>query len=189
MKANDVKVGEVYQTKVGVRTVEVRIVRENAKGGFDATSVASGKPIRIKDAARLKAAKAGAADAADSQVADQADDAVDAPAPEVTVVTKKSKTPKQRTAKAPKGKKASKPTAEKAPGRMSCLDAAEAVLKANGGAMTCKAIVEEMKTEGLWTTDAPTPGATLSSAFLREMKKGAASRFAKTGRGLFALSA
>jgi hypothetical protein len=49
-------------------------------------------------------------------------------------------------------------------------------------------MVEAMKQRGLWSSDAPTPAATLSSAILREMKKGSASRFNKVGRGLFALN-
>ena len=54
--------------------------------------------------------------------------------------------------------------------------------------MPCKAMVEAMAAKGLWTTAAPTPAATLYSAILREMSKGAASRFTKTGRGHFDLN-
>jgi hypothetical protein len=69
---------------------------------------------------------------------------------------------------------------------MSCLDAAAAVLKASAAPMSCKAMVDAMREQKLWTSDAPTPAATLSSAILRELKKGSASRFKKTDRGLFA---
>lgn len=74
-----------------------------------------------------------------------------------------------------------------APAKLSCLDAAAQVLKGSEEPMTCKAMVEAMAERKLWASDAPTPAATLSSAILREMKKGAGSRFRKTGRGLFAL--
>ena len=78
-------------------------------------------------------------------------------------------------------------TPEKPP-RLSCLGAAAQVLRAQGEPMNCKAMVEVMAAKKLWTSDAPTPAATLSSAILREMKRGADSRFKKTGRGLFAFN-
>ncbi len=83
-------------------------------------------------------------------------------------------------------KEAMKPTTkEKADKKLSCLDAAAQVLKAKGEPMNCKAMVEAMAKQNLWTSDAPTPAATLSSAILREMKKGTASRFKKVDRGQF----
>ena len=86
--------------------------------------------------------------------------------------------------------KGGKPKAAKAPKekKMSCLDAAAQVLKEKGEPMQCKAMVEAMFAKKLWTTDAPTPAATLYSAILREMKKGKDSRFRKTDRGHFALN-
>jgi hypothetical protein len=92
--------------------------------------------------------------------------------------------------------KATKPAArkpavakdDKGRAKLSCLDAAAQILKATGEAMACKAMVDAMFAKKLWTTDAPTPAATLSSAILREMKKGKDSRFKKVGRGLFALN-
>jgi hypothetical protein len=54
--------------------------------------------------------------------------------------------------------------------------------------MKCKELIEAMAKGKLWSSDAPTPHATLSSAILREMKtKGADARFKKVGRGAFAL--
>src|SRR5688572_9436279 len=94
--------------------------------------------------------------------------------------TKKTTTKKRAT------KPAKAAAAEPKPKQLSCLDAAAQVLKAKGEPMTCAAMVEAMTTKKLWTTDAPTPAATLSSAILREVqKKGAEARFKKTGRGLF----
>jgi hypothetical protein len=73
---------------------------------------------------------------------------------------------------------------------LSCLDAAVAVLKAAGEPLQTKVMVERMKEKGLWSTNAPTPAATLYSAILREMKtKGGDARFKKTDRGHFALNA
>ena len=72
---------------------------------------------------------------------------------------------------------------------MTCLDAAAAVLRAAGEPMQTKAMIDAMHRQKLWSSDAPTPAATLYSAILREMKvKGDQSRFKKTGRGHFALN-
>jgi hypothetical protein len=92
-----------------------------------------------------------------------------------------------KAAKPPAAPKAAKETKPKA---LSCLDAAVVVLTAQGEPMACKAMIEAMGQKGLWKSDAPTPAATLYSAILRELtRKGAASRFKKTDRGLFALNA
>ena len=56
--------------------------------------------------------------------------------------------------------------------------------------MQCKAMIDAMFTAKLWSSDAPTPHATLYSAILREITtKGSESRFKKTERGHFALNA
>jgi hypothetical protein len=88
-----------------------------------------------------------------------------------------------------KAKGAAKPKEPK-PQKASCLDAAAQVLKDAGEPMQVRAVVEAMKAKGLWSSDAPTPWATLYSAILREIgtKKGD-SRFKKTDRGHFALNA
>ena len=96
----------------------------------------------------------------------------------------KKKTTKKSAAKPTKAK-ATKPDA---PAKLTLLDAAAQVLRAKGEPMNCKAMVEAVVAKGLWTTTAPTPAATLSSAILRELKKGSEGRFKKTGRGLFALN-
>jgi hypothetical protein len=56
MKKEDVSVGGTYSAKVGNKTIDVRIDSENAKGGWNATGVDSGKPVRIKDARQLRCA-------------------------------------------------------------------------------------------------------------------------------------
>jgi hypothetical protein len=171
MKKDDVVVGGNYLAKVGARSVEVTIESENAKGGWNAKSVASGKPIRLKDPKHLRSVKA--ADAGDT--GDGRGDGGDA-APEPAKPRKRAAGAK-RAAKAPK---------EAKPKAMSCLDAAAAVLKAKGEPMACKAMIDAIHQQGLWKSDAPTPHATLASALLRELKKGAASRFRKVDRGQFA---
>lgn len=170
MKKDEVEVGGTYLAKVGTRMVEVRVERENGRGGWDASSVATGKPIRLKDPKHLRPVKAA-----------KAADAAPAAAPEAQDPAPESAAPRR----APRPRKGGK-----APGEtkkaMSCLDAAAAVLKASGAPMNCRAMVEAMAEQGLWKSDAPTPAATLSSAILREMtKKGDASRFRKTSPGHF----
>jgi hypothetical protein len=169
MKKEDVEVGGTYLAKVGTRSVEVRIERENAKGGWEAKSVATGKPIRLKNPIHLRRAKAADEGTTSPAEGDGGDTDV---------------APRTRTGK-PKAAKAARQKAPAKPKPMSCLDAAAAVLKAKGEPMNCKAMVEAMAEQKLWTTDAPTPVATLSSAILRELKKGAASRFKKVDRGHF----
>jgi hypothetical protein len=75
------------------------------------------------------------------------------------------------------------------PKALSCLAAAVAVLKAKGEPMRCQEMIDAMKEQKFWTSDAPTPAATLSSAILREMKKGEKSRFEKSSPGHFTLKA
>ena len=91
------------------------------------------------------------------------------------------------SAEAPAAKKEKK---QREDGKLSGLDAAAQILKEAGEPMRCKDIVEKMLAKGLWTTNGKTPASTLYSAMLREIDtKPGASRFAKTGRGLFTLTA
>ena len=100
--------------------------------------------------------------------------------------TKKSGGAKKTT----KAKGTAKPKADAKPKRTSALDAAAQVLKDAKEPMQVRAMVEAMKTKGLWSSDAATPWATLYSAIIREIgtKKGD-SRFKKTDRGHFTLNA
>ena len=78
--------------------------------------------------------------------------------------------------------KGGKPT-----GKMSALDAAHEILKEQNRAMNVKEITELAISSGRWSPNGKTPTATLSAAVQMEViKKGEASRFIKTGRGLFA---
>ena len=190
MKKDEVEVGGTYLAKVGTRMVEVRVKRENGRGGWDASSVATGKPVRLKDPRHLRPAKAAPeADEAPAfddggQEPASGDGGPDAAAPERPAALRKLG--RKGAGKAP-AKVAKPPKVDAKPRTMSCLDAAAAVLKAKGEPMNCKDMVAAMAEQGLWKSDAPTPAATLSSAILREMtKRGDASRFKKTAPGLFA---
>lgn len=195
MKKDEIEIGATYAAKVSDRVVPVRIDRENPRGGWDATNLVTNKQVRIKSAQRLRGAVergAGKAKAEAKAKADPQDEiarTVEAVengnlAEGVAVPVTKKRGAKPAEAKA---KKEAKPGKERG---LSCLDAAVEVLRAAGGPMQCKAMVEEMARRKLWTTSAPTPAATLYSAILREIqKKPAASRFEKTARGHFALTA
>ncbi len=75
-----------------------------------------------------------------------------------------------------------------APRRTSALDAAAQVLADAKEPMRAKDIVARMAERGLWTSPGgKTPEATLYAGILREIAaKGAAARFRKADRGLFA---
>lgn len=73
--------------------------------------------------------------------------------------------------------------------KMSQVGAALAVLAKAGEPMNCKAMVEAMAKQGLWTSPGgATPDATLYAAILRDLKKGKDARFAKIDRGQFTLA-
>ena len=55
MKKHEVKIGSEYVAKVSGKLAHVRIDRENPHGGWDATNLATKKPVRIKSAQRLRA--------------------------------------------------------------------------------------------------------------------------------------
>lgn len=185
MKKDEIKVGGTYLAKVTDRVVPVRLDRENARGGWDATNLVTNKQVRIKSAQRLRGpaeratpAKADAAQRtkamADAHVTD-----AKANAPSTPEAPAK-KTAKPRTPKADKAAKVKK---------TSGLDAAYQVLGHTGEPMRCGDMVEKMLATGLWKTDGKTPAATIYAAILREIQtKGSAARFKKTDRGLFTVN-
>ncbi len=79
-------------------------------------------------------------------------------------------------------------TANKAPQKMSALDAAAKVLSESKEPMRSGEMIEQMAAKGYWKSPGgKTPEATLSAAIAREINtKGQDARFKKTGRGLFA---
>ena len=83
--------------------------------------------------------------------------------------------------------KTDKPASERKP---SGLDAAVAVLAKAGKPLNTKTMVERMLAQGLWSTGGKTPAATIYAAIITEIaKKGDQSRFRKTERGHFELTA
>ncbi|MCL2648083.1 MAG: winged helix-turn-helix domain-containing protein [Phycisphaerales bacterium] len=153
----------------------------NAKATKSKTTTAKASS---KSAKSRKRAKVDDVQIAEATILEQAPDTAAAP-PNTDAM------PAEVEAAAPtKSGKAKKNAGEPKAKKPSGLDAAYEVLKANGGPMTCKAIVDEMLAKGMWTTNGRTPAATIYSAMLREIdNKPGESRFTKTGRGLFAAAA
>jgi len=171
MKANEINVGETYLAKVTNSVVPVRIDRENPHGGWDATNLATNKPVRIKSAQRLRGPANRKPEAKDVTLASAAK-------PKATKEAMPAKVAKTATKREPKA------------GKLSALDAAAKVLAETATPMTTGEMIEAMGAKGYWTSPGgKTPAATLYSAILRELKvKGPASRFTKTERGKFAIA-
>ena len=170
MKKSDVQIGATYLVKVASNLVPVKITHEHDNGGWEGTSVKTGKTIRIKTAQRLRKPLADTGHGAKSQAK----------------ATKDAKPAAERDTGergATGAKRKTKP--------MSLLDAAAHLLSlGTGDPMRCKDIVDLAAERGLWTPrDGKTPENTLYAAISREIKvKGAASRFVKAERGKFALA-
>ncbi|MBM4020549.1 MAG: hypothetical protein FJ288_19900 [Planctomycetes bacterium] len=153
-----------------------------AKDTKAAPAVAGGQPSNAleahyrgqKDAA--KAEKAAKMAAWRKEVAEKAT----RPDPELDKAIKAAE-----AGRAAKKAKAAKPKGERKPG---CLDAAAKVLADAGEPLGCNEMMTRILKRGLWTTSGRTPAATLYSALLRDVRKGAASRFCKAAKGRFALN-
>jgi hypothetical protein len=110
------------------------------------------------------------------------------PAPAAPAEQSDAGTTTEPLQQAPRPKRRRKATTKPKEKRLSCLDAAAKVLAEAGQAMTCKEMIDAMAAKGYWTSPGgKTPDATLCSAILRELTKGAHSRFVKTERGKFGL--
>ena len=98
-----------------------------------------------------------------------------------------TKATKKRATVAKPTAKESKPAGKK----LSQIEAAIQILGKSKDPMNCKAMVEAMQVQGLWSTPGgATPEATLYASILREINgKGKDARFKKVDRGLFALVA
>ena len=100
----------------------------------------------------------------------------------------KAKKAATKKATTPAKAKATKPAKENAK-TLSQIEAAVAVLAKAGEPMNCKAMVEAMTKQGLWSSPGgATPDATLYSSILRDLRKGKNARFKKTDRGHFTLA-
>ncbi len=93
--------------------------------------------------------------------------------------------PHRQATKKAKSRKAAR---EQKPKRVSALDAAAQVLAKAEKPMRAQELIAAMAEQGLWSSPAgKTPSATLYAAMTREARdKGAASRFRKVDRGMFA---
>lgn len=171
MKKADVQIGGTYFVKVAGNLVPVKITREHDNGGWEGTSVKTGKTIRIKSAQRLRKCLDDAAPVA----AKAAKPTQDAKADAGRDTGERAATGAEREVKP-----------------MSLLDAAAHLLSlGTGDPMRCQTIVDLAIQRGLWAprNGGKTPANTLSAAMRREIKaKGDASRFRLAERGKFALN-
>ena len=106
--------------------------------------------------------------------------------------TKKQALDAKAGAPAPEAKaKAAKKTKALKEKKVSAIDAAAQILAGAKEPMNCKAMIEAMAKQALWTSPGgKTPHATLYSAIIREIAtKGKEARFVKKDRGQFAAKA
>ncbi|HNO80366.1 MAG TPA: HTH domain-containing protein [Phycisphaerae bacterium] len=174
MKKTDVKIGATYLVKVASNLVPVKITDALDGGGWEGTSVKTGKAIRIKSAQRLRKRLGEGA-----PVATKAAKATKNAKP-----ARKRNTGEHGATGGKRDAKATKPT--------SLLDAAAHLLaQGSRNPMRCKDLVELAAAKELWTPgEGKTPANTLYASILREIKtKGAAARFIKVERGQFEFNA
>ncbi len=184
MKAEDVRIGGIYQTKVRNSLVTVKITGKHESGGWDTINTATEKTIHIKTAGQLVTSAV-------------------APKKEEKKVVKKAvkKVAKKTVKKAkPAEKKVTKKVVNKvkadtekvAPDkRVTLVGAAIEILRDAKEPMACKDIVELALERKIWepAKGGKTPANTLYATFLREIKsKGNNARFKKALPGKFELN-
>ena len=198
MKKSEVKIGRVYTAKVTNKLVQVRIDAESRHGGWDATNLATGKKVRIKSPARLRAAVGGDSGATTAKKAKggkktkaqteaqpaQTSSPTGEDVANVQPAADGHEPAETQKADKPKRTRAKKEPKEK---RVSGLDAAARVLEESGQPMTSKEMVEAAEAKGYWKSPGgKTPHATVYSAIIREIAtKGQDARFRKAERGRF----
>ena len=212
-----IEVDRVYSTKIGNTYKLVRITRSLGHGRYEGTALPDGTTVKTT-AAAIKGAGQTVEQYEASQRPRERANAAPAPTSSATDATPAGATtatrPKRgRRAAAQTAAAAAPPaavsntaataranattkTAEAAPvpgvkrRKVSGLDAAVMVLKEAGEPLNCGEIMNRMLESGLWKTGGKTPASTLYSAIVTEIsKKGDASRFRKTERGKFTLTA
>ncbi len=193
MKKDNVKVGQVYATKVSGAVVPVRLDRESPHGGWLGTTMTTRKEVRIKSSQRLRGLwpkktmpiiteKADDKGVADTVAAVEKGNLAEG----VTVPEAKKRGGRKTATKAEAVSDAMQAVVKDKKERHSLLNLAAKVLAEAGQPMTCKEMVDKVLATGLWQTKGRTPAATLYSAVLREVQtKGEQARFRKVERGKF----
>lgn len=165
-----IEVGKVHSAKVGGTYLPVRIDKSLGHGRYEGVCLPDGKTVKIStDAVK------GTGQTVEQWEAQRKPKEQEAPVAAPTTGTNKPK-----VAATPKEKKERKPSG---------LDAAVVVLAEASKPMNCGDMVKRMLETGLWKTSGRTPASTIYAAIITEIsKKGAASRFRKTDRGMFELT-
>ncbi len=200
MKANDIKPGNFYEVTAGRNKTRIKVTKFNPKTESWECETESGKTISVKDSKRfLKEIQTETKKSLKEIIESKG----------ITVIPKgRRATTTMRMLDDPtltrkhhvdengilileaeedemepkkERRKGGKPK-----GRMSGLDAAYEILKSAGEPMNAKAITDAAIAQGLWQPEGATPAATISAAIQREiLRKHDASRFVKSGKGLF----
>ena len=171
MAKKQIQIGLVYSAKVGGTFLPVRIDKSLGHGRYEGAALPGGKIVKVSTDA-LK----GDGETVEQWQARRTPKERDLPTPVPAAKAKKTK----KVAKA-KAKKERKPSG---------LDAAAQVLAEAGEPMNTADMVARMLEKGLWKTGGKTPAATIYAAIIREIAvKGSESRFRKTERGHFELTA
>ena len=193
MKKAEVKIGGKYYANVSGNRVEIQIDAEKSTGGWNATNLATGKKIHIKSAQRLqgevgtKRGRAKVTTKGNVTVVENEPATVETIGGEAFTAVPVPK--KQRKTKMVATETATE-TADAGEKRLSCVSAALKVLGEASEPMNAQELITAMEAKSYWTSPGgKTPHATLTSAILRELAKGDASRFIKSERGRFAAKA
>jgi len=166
-----IEVGKVYSGKIGGSWLPVRIDKSLGHGRYEGAALPSGKAVKISTDA-IK----GDGETPEQWQAKRTPKEHDLPTPAPAAKNEKPKTA------AKSGQKK-----ERKPGG---LDSAVRVLREAGTPLNCGEMVKTMLEKGYWQTNGKTPSATIYAAIITEIaKKGDKSRFRKTDRGHFELTA
>lgn len=165
MEATEIKIGRVYEIKVGKNVVPIRIMKKTEEGGWEAVAISTNNPMIIASPSRILGPH--------------------------NPKRNKAKKPGQQQTPAEAAKqvldKMAKPLTP-----ISALDAAVKVLTEAGAPLGCKQMMDTMLAKKYWKPahSGKTPANTLHAAISAEIKKrGDQARFEKVGKGQFGLRA
>jgi len=175
-----VEVGRMYRAVVHGKVGIVKVLAEDATGGWNVVALATDKRHHISSAKGFLCECNAAGKPVIVKVGK------DAEAATIAQDAKTGAKPAKDAAKAEKPAKAKR--GEPKPKRPSGLDAAAKVLAEARGPLNTAEMVKRMLEHGLWKTGGKTPAATIYAAIIREIAiKGDKARFRKTERGKFEL--